>query len=228
MEDLLELLWLHVAAVWYVPVPARALGDVTLPSGGPLPPWALYVGALAEGQVRLWRPDVREEARPGLVARADAALQLPVNARAGEGVEREVAFALKAEPQIDLEAARRSARPLTPADAPLLAAFDPGEGAYRDPVRWPVPLIGVVAEGRLACVAHSSRRTDRACELGIDTVPEARRRGYALAATVLWTALVAAEGRVPLYSALEENAASLALAHAAGYRPFVRAACITL
>ena len=71
-------------------------------------------------------------------------------------------------------------------------------------------------------MAHSSRRTTEACELGIDTLPEARRRGYALAATVVWSAAIRAEGLTPIYSALAENTASLRLAAAAGYREFAR------
>ena len=48
-----------------------------------------------------------------------------------------------------------------------------------------------------------------------------------LAATVVWAALVAGEGLAPIYSAFAENAASLALAVAAGYRPFARAAQVS-
>ena len=74
--------------------------------------------------------------------------------------------------------------------------------------------------GRVVSLAHSSRRTHEACELGVDTLPEARRRGYALAVTTLWARMVLQEGLVPLYSALAGNRASLALAAAAGYRVF--------
>jgi hypothetical protein len=55
--------------------------------------------------------------------------------------------------------------------------------------------------------------------LGIDILPEARRRGYALAASMLWTRAIIEEGLVPFYSALADNPASLALAHKAGYAP---------
>jgi RimJ/RimL family protein N-acetyltransferase len=99
--------------------------------------------------------------------------------------------------------------------------FEPGEVEYYfHPDRR--PLVGVIVEGRLLSLAHSSRRTNRACELGIDTLPEARRKGYALAATLLWAAAVTHEGFVAFYSASAENTASLALAAAAGYRAFAR------
>src|SRR5215813_8214506 len=109
----LELLRLHVAAVWYLPVPALVVGDVMLPGEGALPPWTLYLGELAEGRVRLWRPDVSEEARPDLLRRAEAALGLPTSAPAEEGVVREVALALAATPRIDANTAGQIARPLT-------------------------------------------------------------------------------------------------------------------
>ncbi|HKD74903.1 MAG TPA: GNAT family N-acetyltransferase, partial [Ktedonobacterales bacterium] len=61
--------------------------------------------------------------------------------------------------------------------------------------------------------------TSSACELGIDTLPEARRRGYAAAATTLWTALIQQQGLLPMYSAFAWNTASLRLAQAVGYAP---------
>jgi hypothetical protein len=42
----------------------------------------------------------------------------------------------------------------------------------------------------------------------------------------MWTEAVLAEGLLPIYSAHMENAASLALAHAAGFRELARAAYI--
>jgi hypothetical protein len=96
----------------------------------------------------------------------------------------------------------------------LLTTFDEGASDYYfQPEKQPV--VGGVRDGRLLSLAHSSRRTAKTCELGIETLPVARRQGFALAATVLWTEMVRQEGLVPLYSALTENTASLNLAHAA-------------
>lgn len=225
----------HVEAVWGVRLPALAPGDHdTLPGGASLPPgdaetgWLLYWAETDEGAVRLWQRDTPAERRPALLARAAAAW-----AHAGDaadsamdvGIRREVALALPADARLDV-AAHKLARRLTAADTTLLEHFEPGESAYYlEPAR--APIIGVVTDGRLVSVAHSSRRTTQACELGIETLPDARRRGYALVATVLWAAAVRAEGLVPLYSALAANAASLALARAAGYRPFARALYLT-
>jgi RimJ/RimL family protein N-acetyltransferase len=115
--------------------------------------------------------------------------------------------------------AARIARPLNEGDRVLVDAFypEPDEQLFSPQKQ---PLIGVVAEGRLLSLAHSSRRTTEACELGIDTISEARRKGYALAATVLWSQAILSEGLVPIYSAFANNTASLRLAEVAGYRPF--------
>jgi hypothetical protein len=110
---------------------------------------------------------------------------------------------------------------LTSADRALIEQYEPGSAVYYLQAQRR-PLIGVVVANRLWSVAHSSRRTAQACELGIDTLAEARRRGYALAATVVWSSAVCQEGLVPIYSALAENTASLNLAVAAGYREFAR------
>jgi RimJ/RimL family protein N-acetyltransferase len=226
-HDALALLRLHIEAGWDVRLPVLLAGDVTLLPGGSQAPWLLHASALADGtRVRCWRADVAEADRPAVAARAEAALALPVPVPTESGLTREVALCREAPPALDVSAAREIARPLTEADHALLEAFWPGE-AYPyldDSARG--PLIGVVTEGRLRSLAHSSRRTLEACELGVETAPEARRQGYGLAVTVLWSEAVAAEGLVPVYSALAENTASLALAHAAGYRALARAAYV--
>jgi hypothetical protein len=225
-----ELLRRHVEAVWWLSLPPLDGEHVTLPAAGAQPPWALYLGAFYDGEqpigrVHLWRHDVPAMERVRLATQADAALaQLP-EAPLPDGVEREVALIQTAAPAFSRDAAARIARPLTAADRPLLAALWPGEeDDLLDPIR--APLYGVVVDDRLLTLAHSSRRTPHARELGIDTLPEGRRRGYALAATLLWAAAVAAEGIIPFYSARADNTASLALAHAAGYRPFAAGASI--
>lgn len=215
----LSLLRLHVEAVWYLTLPDIHSGDNDLPKAVQ-PPWALYLARLTDGQqVRLWRADVADAAREHLLARADAALALPPDeAPADEHISREVALVRREPPRMDAHTASLIARRLTPDDAALLGKFTQYVNYYLSEETAPVFIV--VENDQIICFAHSSRRREHACELGVDTLPEARRRGYALAATVLWAEAVAAEWREPFYSALATNAASLALAHAAGYRPF--------
>jgi RimJ/RimL family protein N-acetyltransferase len=215
------LLRLHVEAVWHVQLPALLADDVDLLQDAPQPAWKLYAAELAEGRVCIWRPDVAPPEREALRLQVNEALAFPLTSLSG--VSREVAFSQVARPRIDREAARRTARLLTSLDRALLEAFFtelPDD--YFQPEKQ--PLIGGVRDGRLLSLAHSARRTAEACELGIDTLPTARRQGFALAATILWAQTVRQEGLIPLYSALAENTASLRLAEAAGYRPFARAA----
>jgi hypothetical protein len=216
---------LHVEAVWGVRLPPIERNELTLLPASVYPEWRLYAADLAAGRICIWRPDVGPAERAELLARLRAVLSLPASGPPSQGSNREEVFRLDAEPVITLEAARQLARLLTPDDYALIEAFEPGSAAYYLKAECRPP-IGVVVDGRLLSVAHSSRRTSEACELGIDTLPQARRRGYALAATVVWSQTIVQEGLVPIYSALAENTASLNLAIAAGYRRFAYAVTI--
>jgi RimJ/RimL family protein N-acetyltransferase len=217
------LLRLHVEAVWDVRLPSSVLNDVELLRESFQPSWKLCVAELADGRVHIWRPDVSATEREVLRLRVNQALAFPSVVAPIPGVSREVALSLVASPRLDVNMASSIARLLTSWDRPLIEALQPGSlDDYFHSERY--PLIGVVIADQLLSLAHSSRRTREACELGIDTVPEARRKGYALAATILWTHAVLQEGLVPIYSALAENTASLRLADAAGYRAFAQIA----
>lgn len=225
MDDL-TLLRLHVAAVWGIRLPPLACGDVELAPVGTLPGWALYLGALASGMVRIWRPGIAAEQRQELLRQADAALRLSPDTPAPVGVTREVALSLQSAPVPGRAVAAENVRRIGPDDTALLEAYEPGEASYYlAPER--APVFGVVVDGYLLSVAHSSRRTADACELGVETRPEARRRGYGLTVTRRWAEAVAAEGLQPLYSAMASNTASLTLAAAAGYRSFARSAYLS-
>ncbi|HLI07792.1 MAG TPA: GNAT family N-acetyltransferase [Ktedonobacteraceae bacterium] len=208
-----------------VRLPAITQNTIELLREGVQPPWKLYVAEMAGEQVAIWRPDVPASEREALLAPAGEALAIPQTGHVAPHIHREVVLQQVASPAISIEAAQHIARLLTPGDRTLVDIFAPGEVEYYfHPDRR--PLVGVIVEGRLLSLAHSSRRTVRACELGIDTLPEARRKGYALAATLLWATAVTQEGLVAFYSASVENVPSLALAAAAGYRVFAQAVMI--
>jgi RimJ/RimL family protein N-acetyltransferase len=210
-----ELLRLHIEAVWNLTLPAIDEAADELALTQPFPPWSLYLGMFAQEEVTIWHPEIPPEQRLLYLANArkadvvwDQALEM----------RREVVFHYPLIRQEQQARARQAARLLHAEDVALLDAFEP-EGAPHvfDPHK--APYVGVVVDGRLMSIAHSSRQTPAACELGIDTLPEARRRGYAAAATTLWTAIVQQKGLVPIYSAFAWNTASLQLARAAGYIP---------
>ena len=234
-NDDLTLLKLHVEAVWGVRLPPLTPGDnVCLPDDDAavkrlLPSgesgWMVYVAEVAGEHFTIWRPEVPAAARPALRAQALAAL---ASAEDVADVTREVALHQTSAPRLNIEEAEKVARRLVEADRDAVREYEPGEEAYYLDEPAHQPAIGAFdARGRLVAIAHSSRRTGQACELGVGTLPDARRRGYGLAVTVLWAAAIATEGLVPLYSALAANTASLALAHAAGYRPFAHAAYVS-
>ncbi|GHO46797.1 hypothetical protein KSX_49600 [Ktedonospora formicarum] len=215
----------HIEAVWHIKLPIINRSDVEVLREGPQPPWKLCTAELAGERVNIWRADVAAHEQRDLLMRVNEALALPPTAETTPDISREVALHQIALPILPLTTAQQIVRPLTADDEELVEAFEAGSVEYYfHPARR--PLLGVVVEGRLLSIAHSSRRTTEACELGIETQPDARRRGYALAATVAWAASVAQEGLVPFYSALSSNVASLKLAEAAGYRVFARAANI--
>jgi hypothetical protein len=219
------LLRVHIETVWGVGLPTIEQNDIQLLPGSPQPSWKLCAANIAEGREYIWRPDVSAAERNMLRLRVDEALEFSLNAPMLPGVNREIAFSQVATPRLAITEARTIARPLMPEDRHLVETFTTDTSDinyYFQPAKH--PLIGVVVANRLVCVAHSSRRTEEACELGIDTLSDARRKGYALAATLVWAQAVRQEGLLPFYSALAENKASLALAHAAGYRPFARVA----
>ena len=230
-HTLWELLRLHIEAVWNVDAPKLTGDEAQMPPGqrepcedvGPL--WAGYSARCADsGALRLWRADMAPDRRAELAELMERALDHPEEQI--PGVRREVVLHQIAAPAISPVEAARLARILGPEDAALARAFYADDPDYLLAPRR-APVVAVVVEGRALCMAHSSRRTPDACELGIDTKPESRRRGYALAATMLWAHAVRYEGLIPFYSAMAENMASLALAHAAGYREFARAAYVT-
>ena len=213
------LLRLHVEAVWGVRLAAIEQNEAELLHEGSQPSWKLCMADLADERIYIWRPDISKEEREAVRISANEAAALPSGAIVAPGMNREVVLHQIAPTIVDVATARTIACPLTLHDRPLVETFQSdSDDDYFHPERQ--PLVGVIVEGRLLSLAHSSRRTSEACELGIDTLPDARRKGYALAATVLWAEMVAQEGLVPIYSASADNNASLALAHAAGYRAF--------
>jgi RimJ/RimL family protein N-acetyltransferase len=215
------LLRLHVEAVWNVRLPSLALNDVELLPEASQPSWKLCVADQASGRVYIWRPDVTTREREAFRLRINEAMAFPPIGVPLPGVHREVALSLVASPRLDEATARSIARPLLEKDRTLVEAFESGaDDYYFHPQRQ--PLIGVVISGHLLSLAHSSRRTSEACELGIDTRASARRKGYGLAATIVWTQAILQENLVPIYSADATNTASLRLADAAGYRAFAR------
>ena len=204
---------LHIEAVWGISIPPLESATAELSADTPLLPWSLYLARLADGEVTVWRPDVSADGRADLLERAQRAVP---EYDATLGMRREVVLRLSAPLPASPPPSQLAARLLSATDTPLLEAFEAGSASYfLDPIH--APCLGVIVAGRLVSVAHSSRRTPNACELGINTLPDARRRGYATIAVRAWTEAILREGLTPIYSAFAHNSASLRLAAAVGY-----------
>jgi RimJ/RimL family protein N-acetyltransferase len=210
-----ELLRLHLEAVWGITLPPLEADKHELVLSESLPPWSFYLAVFAQEQVIVRRAEVEPAQLQQFQHQARA---VAAGAALPSGMRREVAFGSPTISPQQQALAGQVARILTEADADLINGLWPGEAPLMLQPQT-APCIGVVVGGRLMSIAHSSRQTAEACELGIDTIPEARRRGYAAAATILWTALVQQKGLVPIYSAFAWNTASLHLARSIGYVP---------
>ncbi len=83
------------------------------------------------------------------------------------------------------------------------------------------PLSGARnPSGEVVAVCHSARSTAAAAEAGVETAPEYRGRGLAVAVVLAWAAAVKSQGRVPIYSTQWSNHASRAVARKLGLVPF--------
>lgn len=207
------LLRLHIEAVWGIRIPPLDDTAIELSAALPLPPWSLYQAQLVDERVTIWRPGISATERARLLQRAHDA---DISSTPTLEMRREIVLRYAGSPVTLSAHSQHIVRIITAANSALLEDFEAGSAAYfLDPHH--APCVGVVVAGHLVSVAHSSRRTGDACELGINTIPGARRKGYAATAVRAWTSAIQAEGLVPIYSAFAGNAASLQLAAATGY-----------
>jgi hypothetical protein len=219
------LLRLHLEAVWGIRLPAIEQDEIELLPESVQPGWKLCVAEIAGRRILIWRKDIAREEQERVRPLIDSVLDFSVGRESVPGVSREIAFSLADVARLSIELASKIAQQLTPGDWERIETFPINSVEYYTQVD-KQPLVGVIDAGKLVCLAHSARRTEEACELGIDTLPEARRKGYALATTIIWTQTILSEGLIPLYSALAENSASLQLAKACGYHSFARVATL--
>ncbi len=113
-------------------------------------------------------------------------------------------------------------RPLTPADLPLLETAPP-EIRGHDPRRMLTDMFaGAIVDGRIVAIAQNYALSPRYGDVGVATLPDYRRQGLATAAASLVIQWVVENGRIPVWSCGEDNAASLRVAQKLGFQEVSR------
>jgi GNAT superfamily N-acetyltransferase len=111
--------------------------------------------------------------------------------------------------------------------AHVVQLTDANLGLARETFRWLHddlagwgPAFVVVENGVAVSGCFSSRNGAEAAEAGLETLPDFRGRGYAVAVTTAWAAAIQASGRHPIYSTAWSNLASQAVARRLGLTMF--------
>ena len=109
-------------------------------------------------------------------------------------------------------------RQLTGEDIP------PAEGLKLPTHCFPDGIVyGIVADGKVAAVAHAHRSglmEDRVADLGVETAIDYRRRGYAKTAISAVVEHIVAHGGEAKYGCSPNNIASIATARSVGFVPY--------
>lgn len=82
------------------------------------------------------------------------------------------------------------------------------------------PVLAVLENDWPVSVCFCARRSNSAAEAGVETAEGYRRRGYGAKVTGAWARRIRATGRIPLYSTLWSNEASLGVARKLGLVPY--------
>jgi ribosomal protein S18 acetylase RimI-like enzyme len=80
-----------------------------------------------------------------------------------------------------------------------------------------VPIVAGLARGLPVAFAHSGSTTERLADISIDVLAGHRQRGYGRAVTARLIEELTAQGKKPIWGAVADNAASLALGTSLGF-----------
>jgi len=157
----------------------------------------------------------------------------------GERIEREMGVRVRyygdvyhilSKPVLDFH--NEAVRQLTLADLKLLESAPAelrggGFGSLRGLLSDGI-VACAIASGRIVAIAHTSARTERHADIGVFTLERWRGRGFASAAASLVAKRVQEAGQIPVWSAGEDNVASLRVAQKLGFTERSRATYIIL
>jgi len=200
----------YVHALWWTWL-EDGRSAISVPPGAKRAVAALAAGVLSAGEL----------SGPDLVER----LKIPVNralaASAMPAVDRVAAtVSVASSGPLPERAAPCECRRLAGPDVPVAAGLTLPSHAFPDGV-----VYGVVADGVVAAVAYAHRTGEMenlVADMGVETAMPYRRRGYARAAVRAVAEHFASTGGESLYTTSPDNAASIATASSAGFRPWAR------
>ena len=218
-----ELMRLHVGALFTHNAAGRML-RVNTPDGADAA--RFFLGRTIDGSVIHFRHDVDNETQIALEAAANddpvRALDSPADSSRYEAILSRTApiadtwvgpaFCFPndlSEPGDTIRVTDANAHVLRP----LLEPWIPD-------VRIGQPLFATVVDGQAVSVCCSVRETSAAHEVGVETVPSFRGRGYAARVVASWARALRDMGLVPLYSTSWTNEASRAVARKLGLIQF--------
>jgi len=120
-------------------------------------------------------------------------------------------------------------RQLTLSDLPLLEAAPP-EIRGLDPRRLLTEMTAASAiiDSQIVALAINYARSAGYADIGVQTLPQWRKRGLATAAAAIVARTMQASGRTPVWSCGEDNQASLRVAQKLGFRKVSRRTYIIL
>jgi RimJ/RimL family protein N-acetyltransferase len=217
----LELMKLHIDALYTHDARGR-LVNVNEPGDKPAP--RVFLGRTSAGHVLRTRADVPDALVADLVRLVETEPQhapLAQRPHCGDAIEALLSNRAPIErvwtgPAYCVDASSL-AKPVntvrvTAQDTQLLRTFPD----WRDEVRFREPFMVAVEAGRAVALCCSVRITAAAHAAGVETLPDARRRGYAAQVVVAWAKAVASLGALPLYSTSTDNVASQGVARRLG------------
>ena len=84
------------------------------------------------------------------------------------------------------------------------------------------PIVAALVDGKPVSFCYAAAETETLWDVSVDTLEPYRRRGYAARCVTWLIHYMAAQGKAPVWGALEDNPASLNLAKKLNFRPVGR------
>lgn len=221
---MLELMRLHVKAL-FTHDSAGNLLRVNDPGAADAP--RFFLGCTAEGAVIRFRSDVDNDKRRELKAAvrddiAQDALDRPLNPSRFEAILSRSGPIKNTwlGPAFSFPSAFSTSSNAVLLTNENVGLLDPYLRGWMPDTQTCYPMFASIVDGHAVAVCGTVRRTNEACEAGVETDAEFRGRGHAGRVVTAWAQAVRASGLIPLYSTSWQNEASRAVARKLGLVQF--------